>query len=120
MRRKLGTLIPIEMSIVGAGIDLARRGVAEFYGYSVAKEIRESEEARRLTAHGTLYRALERLEAGGFLESRLEDAEAAAAENRPRRRLYRMTAVGEKAYSAARDPDPSASHRPLRRRTGLT
>lgn len=119
MRRKLGTLIPIELSILGAGIGLARQGVAEFYGYSVAKEIRESAEARRLTAHGTLYRALDRLESGGLLESRLEDAESAAAENRPRRRLYRITAVGQKAYSTVPDLGPSSGGR-LRRRTGLT
>jgi DNA-binding PadR family transcriptional regulator len=95
MRRKPGTLLPIEIAILLAGVDLLGRGQAEFHGYAVAKEIRESEEARRLTAHGTLYRALERLETAGMLESQLEDADVAATENRPRRRLYRVTAVGE-------------------------
>lgn len=119
MRRKPGVLIDIELSILGAGIDLAQRGVAEFYGYAVAKEIREREEARRLTAHGTLYRALDRLEAGRLLESRLENAEVAAAENRPRRHLYRVTAIGQQAYLASPNPEPS-SGRPGRQQVGLT
>ena len=119
MRRKQGALIDIELSILGTGIDLARQGVAEFYGYAVAKEIRERQEARRLTAHGTLYRALDRLEAGKLLESRLEDAEPAAAENRPRRHLYRVTALGQQAYLASLIPVPSAG-RPGRRQVGLT
>ena len=112
MRRKPGALLPIELSILGAAVDLAHRGHPEFHGYAVAKDIRERHEARRLTAHGTLYRALDRLEAAGFLEGRLEEAEVAAAENRPRRHLYRVTAVGEQAYSASRPPE-RASGRPL-------
>jgi len=105
MRRKAGVFLPLELSILGAGIDLARRGDAEFHGYAIAKDMREREEARRLTAHGTLYRALDRLEAAGLLKSRLEEAEVAAAENRPRRRLYLVTALGEQAYSASRSPN---------------
>jgi len=104
MRRKPGVFLPIELSILGAGIDVARRGDPEFHGYAIAKDIREREEARRLTAHGTLYRALDRLESAGVLNSRLEEAEVAAAENRPRRRLYRVTALGEQAYSDSRSP----------------
>ena len=116
MRRKPGALLPIELSILGAGIELARRSEPEFHGYAVANELREREEARRLTAHGTLYRALERLEVAGFLESRLEQAEVAAAENRPRRRLYRVTALGEQAYAGAHSAEP-ASGRSLRQGT---
>ena len=100
MRRKPGTLLPIELSILGAGIDLQRRGEDTFHGYAVAKEIRDQVEARRLTAHGTLYRALDRLEEAGMLESELEDPEVAAAESRPRRHLYRLTAAGIKAFQA--------------------
>jgi DNA-binding PadR family transcriptional regulator len=54
-----------------------------------------------LTAHGTLYRALERLEKAGLLSSRWEDPEAAAREQRPRRRLYLINAAGEKAAQEA-------------------
>lgn len=99
MRRKPGTLVPIEVSILSAGVSLALGGSPEFHGYAVARELKEREEARRLTAHGTLYRALGRLEEAGLLLSRLEDPEVAAAEQRPRRRLYHITAEGEKALA---------------------
>jgi PadR family transcriptional regulator PadR len=100
MRRKPGTLIPIEVSILSAGLSLLRIGQDEFHGYAIAREIRDIEAARKLAAQGTLYRALDRLEAQGMLESRLEDAEAAALESRPRRRLYRVTAQGEAAVAS--------------------
>ena len=101
MRRKPGTLVPLEISILSAAVALAMGGTPEFHGYAVARELKEREEARRLTAHGTLYRALERLEKAGLLQSRLEDPEAAAAEQRPRRRLYQVTAAGEQALATA-------------------
>ncbi len=58
--------------------------------------MREAEAARQLTAHGTLYRALDRMEAAGLLESRWEEPSPESA-GRPQRRLYRLTAIGEKA-----------------------
>jgi DNA-binding PadR family transcriptional regulator len=114
MRRKPGALLPIELSILRAGIDLAHEGSPLFHGYGVAKEIREREEARRLTAHGTLYRALDRLEGLGLLKSVLEEPDIAAAEHRPRRHLYRVTALGEQAYSTGRSPE-QASRNALQR-----
>ena len=109
MRRKAGTLLPIELSTLAAGLDLMRQGQPEFHGYAVAREMRDRDEARRLTAHGTLYRALERLESAGLLRSRLEDADIAAAETRPRRRLYALTAEGQRAASAATAPITQAT-----------
>jgi DNA-binding PadR family transcriptional regulator len=99
MKRKRGALLAIEIAILQAGIALLRASQSEFHGYAIAREIRDQERARSLTAHGTLYRALERLEARGLLESRWEDPEIAAAEERPRRRLYRVTAEGEASVS---------------------
>jgi DNA-binding PadR family transcriptional regulator len=99
MKRKQGALLAIEIAILQAGIALLRVSQSEFHGYAIAREIRDQERARSLTAHGTLYRALERLEARGLLESRWEDPEIAAAEERPRRRLYRVTAEGEASVS---------------------
>ena len=113
MRRKPGTLVPLEVSILSAAVGMALGGTPEFHGYAIARELKEREEARRLTAHGTLYRALERLEQAGLLTSRLEDPDAAAAEQRPRRRLYQVTAAGEQALAAQPRPAPPAS---LRRR----
>ncbi len=48
--------------------------------------------ARKLVGYGTLYKALDRLERQGFLESKWEDPNLAARESRPRRRLYRIPA----------------------------
>ena len=54
MRRKTGTLLPLELGILGAGLDMRRAGTDAFHGYAIARELRDREEARRLTAHGTL------------------------------------------------------------------
>ena len=101
MRRKAGALLPLEVSILETSLELQRSGEGEFHGFAIAKTIKEHDEARALTAHGTLYKALGRMEKAGLLESRWENALAAAAENRPRRRLYHVTGLGEKAHSAA-------------------
>lgn len=105
-RRKPGTLVDLEVAILAAGIDLTREGSPRFHGYLLARHIAEREGARRLTAHGTLYKALGRMEASGLLESEWEDSADAAAAERPRRRLYRVTVEGERALAradAARD-----------------
>jgi len=116
MRRKPGALLPLEVSILEAAIDLRRGGADEFHGFAVAKEIKDREDARTLTAHGTLYKALERMERAGLLESRWEDPAAAADEGRPRRRLYRVTGLGEQALSVA---EAIQRERRLRLRDGL-
>jgi PadR family transcriptional regulator, regulatory protein PadR len=102
MRRQRGTLLPIELDILEAGLDLQRHGTPEFHGFAIAKELRDRDDARRLTAHGTLYKALARLQHSGLLESRWEDPEAAAAEQRPRRRLYRVSGAAERTLAQAR------------------
>ncbi len=104
MRRKAGTLLPLEASILQAGLELAVRGASHFHGFLIAKEIKEREGARLLTAHGTLYRALYRMQKAGLLESEWEDPLVAANEARPRRRLYKVTAAGEAALAKARAP----------------
>lgn len=115
MRRKGDSqLVPLELSILAAGVEMRRGGVVEFHGYAIARELREGGEARRLTAHGTLYRALERLEQRGLLTSRVEDPAVAEVERRPRRRLYRVTAAGVAASRAASAPSSSAPLQPRR------
>ena len=101
MRRKPGQLVPLEAAICVAAATLRRLGIDEFHGYAIAKRIGEDADAKLLTAYGTLYRALARLEAMGLLESRWEDPHIAAIETRPGRRLYSLTAVGEEAVDAA-------------------
>jgi DNA-binding PadR family transcriptional regulator len=50
---------------------------------------------------GTVYPALERLEAAGYLRSKWEDEAAAHAEGRPARRYFTLTASGATALRAA-------------------
>lgn len=100
-RRKKGALLPLEVDILTAGLAMRRGGGGAFHGFELARQMATGGE-RGLTAHGTLYKALGRLEDWGLLESRWEEAESAAAEGRPRRRLYELTAVGVRAEAAAR------------------
>ena len=99
-RRKPGTLLPLEAEILEAALSLQRAGHPTFHGFGLAQTMREQRGSRALTAHGTLYKALGRLEEFGLLASRWEDA--AAAEGRPRRRLYELTGEGARAAERAR------------------
>jgi PadR family transcriptional regulator PadR len=94
MRRKPGALVPLETSIISAAAGLLKDDVREFHGYQIAKHLAHASERRLLTAYGTLYRALARLEQMGLLQSRWEDPQIAADENRPGRRLYTLTGEG--------------------------
>lgn len=102
MRRKIGALVPLEVAILEAATELLRSGDAEVHGYRLATVVQSLRGARRLTAYGTLYKALARLEAEGLLASRWEDPNIAATEGRPRRRFYRLTLEGEGALAEAR------------------
>ena len=115
MRRKPGTLVPLEAAICTAAAALRRRGIDEFHGYELAKQLADISDRRLLTAYGTLYRALARLETMGLLESRREDPTVAAQENRPGRRLYTLTALAE---SVVRESSVSRRRTPVRRRRG--
>jgi PadR family transcriptional regulator, regulatory protein PadR len=101
MRRKPGALVPLEQAICASAAGLRRRGVKEFHGYELAKQMADDADRRLLTAYGSLYRALGRLEGMGLLQSRWEDPEIPARENRPGRRLYTLTAAGELAAREA-------------------
>ena len=91
-RRKPGTLLPLETEVLGVALSIRRAGQTTFHGFGLAQTMREHGGSRSLTAHGTLYKALGRLEEFGLLTSRWEDA--GAAEGRPRRRLYELTGRG--------------------------
>ena len=109
MRRKEGTLVPLEVSILEAALELRQGGIAESHGFLVAKKLRDGRRARRLTAYGTLYKALDRLERAGFLASRWEDPLIAARDGRPRRRFYRVTLDGEGALAKAISDEPEGA-----------
>jgi DNA-binding PadR family transcriptional regulator len=102
MKRKPGALLPIEEAILTAGLDLRRVGTVEFHGFAVAKRMQDIGEAHQLTAHGTLYKALGRMETAGLLASHWEKADLALEEGRPRRRLYRVTGAGERVLATHR------------------
>jgi len=69
--------------------------------------MREQGGSRALTGHGTLYKALGRLEEFGLLTSDWEAAEA--AEGRPRRRLYELTGQGVRVAEQARADAPTST-----------
>jgi PadR family transcriptional regulator, regulatory protein PadR len=103
-RRKPGTLLPLELEILDAALSMRGSGQPAFHGFGLAQAMRERRGSRALTAHGTLYKALARLEGFGLLASRWEDP---AAEGRPRRRLYELTRDGaDMARARARTPSP--------------
>jgi PadR family transcriptional regulator PadR len=99
-RRKPGTLLPLELEILDAALSMLRSDQGTFHGFGLAHTMREQSGSRALTGHGTLYKALSRLEELGLLSSRWEDA--AAAEGRPRRRLYELTRQGADVAERAR------------------
>jgi DNA-binding PadR family transcriptional regulator len=103
------------MAICTAAGALRRRGIDEFHGYELAKQLADINDRKLLTAYGTLYRALARLESMGLLESRREDPAVAARENRPGRRLYRLTALAESVVRQSSTPRRRTS---VRRRRG--
>jgi PadR family transcriptional regulator PadR len=99
-RRKPGTLLPLETEILEAALSMLRGGHPNFHGFALAQRIRAESGSRSLTAHGTLYKALGRLEQFGLLTSQWEDP--TAAEGRPRRRLYELTKQGAEVAERAR------------------
>ena len=112
MRRKQGVLIPLERSVLEAGITLRDHGTEEFHGFLLAKEMQTDGGDSNLTAYGTLYRALDRMEKAGLLSRHWEDPLIAAQEARPRRRLYQVTTAGEQALAEVHST--SSFRKPLR------
>jgi len=101
MRRKAGQLLDLEAKILAVALEVLVHGdPPELHGFGLAKALAGREGSQRLTAHGTLYKALGRLEDAGLLSSRWEDHEIAEVEGRPRRRLYRITSTGQAALAA--------------------
>ena len=106
-RRRSGTLIPLEIAILERACS-----IGEFHGFAMAKSLQDNSGARTLTGHGTLYKALGRLESAGLLTSAWEDHAVAEHEGRPRRRLYEITSAGRAALARAGSEQPSSSWRP--------
>jgi PadR family transcriptional regulator PadR len=105
-RRKPGSLLPLELSILVACLDAGESGS---HGFALARAIADAGDKRELTATGTLYRALHRLDDGGLLESWWENPEEAAEAGRPLRRCYRVTGAGATALAASTELSPALS-----------
>jgi DNA-binding PadR family transcriptional regulator len=101
VRRKPGQLLDLEAQILGVAVDVLVGGdPPEVHGFALAKRLADRADSKKLTAHGTLYKALGRLEDAGLLESRWVDHAVAEADGRPRRRLYRVTSAGQASLAA--------------------
>jgi DNA-binding PadR family transcriptional regulator len=101
--RRPGTLLPLERRILEVAVQRAPGGV---YGFSLAQDLADEDGHTRLVAHGTLYKALDRLRRAGYLTAEWEDAEAAASAGRPRRRVYQVTAEGRRILVATAQAAP--------------
>ena len=99
-RRRAGELLPIEIEILRVAAQVANEPTGELHGFELASRLAAGEDARKLHGHGTIYKALGRLEAAGLLSSRWEVIDESLA-GRPRRRLYRLTASGATALASA-------------------
>lgn len=106
-RRAAGTLVPLEQDLLKL---LADEPSTDWYGVGISQALRDRD-ASTLLGHGTLYKALDRLERGGFVTSAWEVGDASAL-GRPLRRLYHITALGERALAAAEQRTGSAVRRP--------
>jgi DNA-binding PadR family transcriptional regulator len=105
-RRRPGSLLPLEVSILAACLDA---GEAGSHGFALARAIADAGDTRELTATGTLYRALHRLDEAGLVENWWEDPNDAAEAGRPRRRCYRITGAGVTALANARADAPDTA-----------
>lgn len=100
-RRRPGALLELEEQILEIALRRESTGDPDLYGFALAQELGSGDDPQRLLAHGTLYKALSRLETAGLLESRWEDVDS-SEEGRPRRRLYRVTGLAAAALARSR------------------
>jgi PadR family transcriptional regulator PadR len=101
VNRSKDRLIPIEVAILSAALALRQEGTDEFHGFSIGKRLEEASASRSIVGHGTLYKALHRLELRGYLVSHWEESQVEHRARGARRRLYRLTTEGQAALAAA-------------------
>jgi DNA-binding PadR family transcriptional regulator len=89
MSREVPRITEQTLKVLGT---LVGSGSEELSGADIAKKTKQQS--------GTLYPILIRLERAHWLESRWEDGDPREL-GRPRKRLYRVTALGEKALRQA-------------------
>jgi PadR family transcriptional regulator PadR len=100
-RRRPGVLLDLEERMLEIGCARVGTDAEWFYGFALATDLEGADGSRKLLGHGTLYKALERLERNGYLESRWEHGDPRAL-GRPRRREYRVTSTAAGALQESR------------------
>ena len=115
-RRKSGQLLPLEFALLEVALDHQFRTGQGSYGYQLARQLAEGSDGKgmKLTGHGTLYKALGRLADLGLVEHWWEELDDWSGE-RPRRRMYRVTAAGAVAHAARPDLQVQAKPDGIRR-----
>ncbi len=99
-KRMPNTLFPIEQSMLAVMVERELQMRPGIHGYDLAKELAKRENRNRLAGHGTIYRALWRLEEAGLITGVwAEDPQSEPG--RPRRRLFRVTTAGAQALTAS-------------------
>lgn len=93
-------LLPLEIDVLDSLC-----ATPDLHGFALAQEL-AAHGGRTLLGHGTLYKALDRLERNDLVTSAWEDGDAASL-GRPLRRLYRVSAAGRTALAAARAEAPA-------------
>jgi DNA-binding PadR family transcriptional regulator len=78
------------------GMLLAVLSAGPLHGYAIVDALRQRSEGKVDLPSGTIYPALHRLETGGLVASKW------AVANGRRRRVYRITAAGERSLNATR------------------
>jgi PadR family transcriptional regulator PadR len=101
MNRRKDELIPIEVDTLAAVLALQKRGIGECHGFLIGKTLETAGGSGSLVGHGTLYKARARLEERQLLKSRWEGDAPKDRRRGPRRRLYKITASGQRALSDA-------------------
>ncbi len=100
-RRRAGELLPIEVEILDTALAMRVDDATTFHGFGLARAMRR-DDPRGLVGHGTLYKALGRLEEMGLLTSQWEPDPPTG---RPRRRLYELSPAGVVRASLAIEAD---------------
>jgi len=98
-------LLGIELELLAVAHRFALAGDPYFHGYQAMREIRRVKSDHGRVSHGTIYRALDRMEKLGLVVSRWEDPAISERDGRPQRCFYRLSAHGLASRAMPIDSD---------------
>ena len=104
VRRRPGTLLPLEAAIIDAALGLRRAGDTHFHGFGIARVMAQGDDAGALTSGGSWSAPTHDFAArvGAALGGASTAVDDAVAEGRPRRRLYTVTGAAQVALAQHR------------------